>query len=976
MKNIFLLLFLAVSISSQSQTPNLHWKYQDDGKSYFEDRGKCIAFDNAGNSIVAGYVESGCTETEIFVVKYNQQGDTLWKVNYDGSGTTTQEDEPTAITIDASNNIYVTGRSEENAFFYAVTLKIDPSGTLMWDQRYLSAESEANDIAVDGSGNVYICGYKKQNSNKDYLVIKYNSSGSQQWEQNYSNGNYDEAIALKTDATGNVYVTGKQSGVNAFYDWATIKYNASGVQQWIDVFSNPTLVFSEEPVDLVLDSAGAIYVTGNAAISSISNRDIYTIKYDTAGNRIWETPYHFSGYDGDEYPVEMIVDNGGNVFITGNIVSTTGGQDICTIKLNAFGEFVWENNIDSIQQTDYANSIVLDPSGDFIYISAGVAVPPAGFINRDILIVKMDTSGTEIHRSVLNGPGNNFDLPLDLAVDASGKVAVTGMQSMNVSGTANGDAATFCFDSQLNTLWTKYINGDGFTDDQGADMVVDAAGNSYVCGFTRSGDIMYEDLVVFKVNASGQRVWEFIYEGTEETSSEIAVAIAVDAQQNVFVTGTTDTSTGTNYRNIYTAKLDANGLLIWENIYNGSAGGADVPVAIGLDAAGNVYVGATTVNTGTGFDATLICYSPSGTLAWSTSVDKGGQAETCSAMIIDNQQNIYAAGAFLPASGAQSDGLLVKFNSSGTVVWDTVYDYSAATNDLDFFNSIALDNAGNIFVAGQSNQNFVAAKYDPSGIPLWIQNYSYSNFVDSACAIAVDVNGDVLVAGTFGQPVEADFGVVKYKNDGTLIWDMKYNNSAGSDDIVTDMAVDSIGNIYLTGWETSTYTTNYNFMTLKYDSAGTFKYELIWSSTNGVEPDYGKRIGLDANGNIYMMGDANENCFGNSFVNGFRWNTQVIRYGQGIFVGENDLQLSENAMMLYPNPASSELSIALPESLFGNSPVEIFMYDLQGKLLFSEKLNSGEIHTLNIEHFASGMVFYIARNEYHQHSGKIIINKN
>ncbi|HMT29402.1 MAG TPA: hypothetical protein PKD91_09005, partial [Bacteroidia bacterium] len=595
MKNIFLLLFLVVSVSSHSQTPNLHWKYQDDGKSYFEDRGKCIAFDNAGNSIVAGYVESGCTETEIFVVKYNQQGDTLWKVNYDGSGTTTQEDEPTAITIDASNNIYVTGRSEENAFFYAVTLKIDPSGTLMWDQRYLSAESEANDIAVDGSGNVYICGYKKQNSNKDYLVIKYNSSGSQQWEQNYSNGNYDEAIALKTDATGNVYVTGKQSGVNAFYDWATIKYNASGVQQWIDVFSNPTLVFSEEPVDLVLDSAGAIYVTGNAAISSISNRDIYTIKYDTAGNRIWETPYHFSGYDGDEYPVEMIVDNGGNVFITGNIVSTTGGQDICTIKLNAFGEFVWENNIDSIQQTDYANSIVLDPSGDFIYISAGVAVPPAGFINRDILIVKMDTSGTEIHRSVLNGPGNNFDLPLDLAVDASGKVAVTGMQSMNVSGTANGDAATFCFDSQLNTLWTKYINGDGFTDDQGADMVVDAAGNSYVCGFTRSGDIMYEDLVVFKVNASGQRVWEFIYEGTEETSSEIAVAIAVDAQQNVFVTGTTDTSTGTNYRNIYTAKLDANGLLIWENIYNGSAGGADVPVAIGLDAAGNVYVGATTV---------------------------------------------------------------------------------------------------------------------------------------------------------------------------------------------------------------------------------------------------------------------------------------------------------------------------------------------------------------------------------------------
>jgi hypothetical protein len=288
---------------------------------------------------------------------------------------------------------------------------------------------------------------------------------------------------------------------------------------------------------------------------------------------------------------------------------------------------------------------------------------------------------------------------------------------------------------------------------------------------------------------------------------------------------------------------------------------------------------------------------------------------------------------------------------------------------------MALDSAGNIFVTGQSDFNFVAAKYSPSGNPAWIQNYSYSNFTDSATTIAIDLNGDVLVGGTFGQPVEADFGIVKYKNDGTFIWDRRYANTAGSDDILTDMVVDTAGSVYVTGWETYQYSTNYNFMTLKYDSAGTFLYELNWTDSLGVAPDYGKCIGLDSIGNIYVMGDANENCFGNSFVNGFGWNTQVLRYGQGVFSGINDAQSSSNKILVYPNPAGSYFDMKLPAAQFGQEPVEIYFYDVQGRLLLTTIKQPEETHRFETGDWHTGMVFYMARNAHGSHSGKILINQ-
>ncbi|HEX5002600.1 MAG TPA: SBBP repeat-containing protein [Bacteroidia bacterium] len=975
MKSVLLVASLLFCFKINAQVPNLHWKYQDDGKSYQEDRGQCIAFDPSGNVITAGYVESGCTNIDIVVTKYSSTGDTLWSVTYDGSGTYGEEDYPNALAVDANGDIYVTGRTELAGFFYAVTIRYDANGNRIWANRYLTAQSTGNDIDVDSLGNVYICGYLETSNNKDFLVIKYNAAGMQQWLQSYSNGNYDEAVSLKVTNSGNVYVTGKQSGINFLFDWATIKYNTLGTQQWVDVFSNANSTYSEVPVDLEMDGAGFVYVTGSAPLSAVSNNDFYIIKYDPSGNRVWENSYHNPVLNGDEYPIDMAVDATGNVFITGNAIFTGSGQDITTVKFNASGQFVWAMHVDSIQQTDYARAIVVDNTGQNVFVTGDVTVANISGIDRDIVVIRYDSSGAMLDKRVVNGPGNGFDLSWDMAIDPSGMIGVAGMLTMNHSGNGNGDMATLVYNSLLTPKWTRTQNGDSFADDHGTDMVVDPSGYSYVCGYTNGGDVMFEDLVVFKVSPWGEKMWRYVYSGTEETSSEFGTHITIDGSGNVYVTGTTDTSAGTYYRDIYTAKLDSTGQLLWQQIYNGNVSLDDYPVGIAVDSSGNVYVGATTSNLNTGKDGTVICYDASGNQLWATNDDHGSQAEEFNTIILDKQQNVYAAGTFYPPSGALSDGWLAKFSPAGTVLWDTTYDYSLSNNDRDLFNSIALDDSGNVFVAGQSVAEFVTAKYDPTGQPVWIQHFSNSVNPDSATAIAIDHSGNVIVAGVFGQPIEGDFGFVKYNNNGTIMFSRRYVNPPGSDDILTDMAIDTANRIYLTGWETSNFTTNYNFLTVRYDSAGVFDYDLVYSDSLGVGPDYGKRIALDSIGNIYLMGDANENCLGNTFINGFRWNTQVLRYGPGIFTGVSTISSNQQQSLIYPNPATDAFTVKLPLNIFGDSPVELMFYDLSGRLLYNTTREPGAEYKIDTAGWQTGMVFYVARNRDSSKSGKIILTR-
>ena len=196
---------------------------------------------------------------------------------------------------------------------------------------------------------------------------------------------------------------------------------------------------------------------------------------------------------------------------------------------------------------------------------------------------------------------------------------------------------------------------------------------------------------------------------------------------------------------------------------------------------------------------------------------------------------------------------------------DSLFNY-----DVDLYNNITIDHNGNIVVAGESHKEFLVAKYTPNGNLSWRETYSHTTGKDSVCAITIDPQNNIIATGKAKLSFGSDYLTVKYDEIGNLLWDVNFVTSAGSDDVPYDIASDSIGNVYITGYETSSFTTNYNFLTVKYDSSGSFQWEIIYSDSLGNSPDYGRKIELDMAGNIYVMGDANQPCWGNTFINGYR----------------------------------------------------------------------------------------------------------
>ena len=298
------------------------------------DAGNSIAVDNLGNVYVAATSVGSGTGQDYATIKYNSIGDTLWVRRCNPF--TNSDDFPTSIHLDDSNNVYVTGISWGGKF---VTVKYDSEGVLKWTSVYNGPEfSQNGEITVmsdlDQSHNIYITGRSLgTGTNFDYATIKYNSAGVQQWAARYNGpGNYyDFPYGIKADGSGNVYVTGRSDGSGTSSDFATIKYNSIGEQQWVTRYSSPGMT-GDGANSLAVDGSGNVYVTGFSPGNGTST-DYVTIKYNSNGDQIWKIVYdNGSGNSASDIPYSLVLDNTGNVFVTGASTATSFGEDFCTIK--------------------------------------------------------------------------------------------------------------------------------------------------------------------------------------------------------------------------------------------------------------------------------------------------------------------------------------------------------------------------------------------------------------------------------------------------------------------------------------------------------------------------------------------------------------------------------------------------------------------------------------------------------------------
>ena len=160
----------------------------------------------------------------------------------------------------------------------------------------------------------------------DYATIKYDASGQQQWVARYDRVNgADEAQAIAVDALDNVYVTGYSAGPGA-RNCATVKYNSAGQQQWVALYDGPN--HNDYAFAIALDNSENVYIAGTSDEFFL---DFLTVKYNSAGQEQWVERYDGPSGGGD-LATAIAVDASGNVYITGYSGGLGTSDDYTTIK--------------------------------------------------------------------------------------------------------------------------------------------------------------------------------------------------------------------------------------------------------------------------------------------------------------------------------------------------------------------------------------------------------------------------------------------------------------------------------------------------------------------------------------------------------------------------------------------------------------------------------------------------------------------
>lgn len=304
----------------------------------------------------------------------------------------------------------------------------------------------------------------------------------------------------------------------------------------------------------------------------------------------------------------------------------------------------------------------------------------------------------------------------------------------------------------------------------------------------------------------------------------------------------------------------------WTTRYNFNSNFADVPLKIMTDASGNSYVIGVSQATATLTGYTLVKYNSSGTQQWvenyfplNVTTNQGSMAN---GMDIDAQGNIYVSGemCYGPNPG-DYDVLTLKYNSSGTKLWERRWD--GGGNIKDHGRDLVLSSDGYVYASSFSvnlnNNEYVDAaviKMDPSdGSIIWANRYKAGNDYNwnDPRRIAKDNNGNVYVMlKTNKNNTPSDYGLIKVSSSGGLTWQATYDGPVNSTDAGNSIFVDASNNVYITGNSIGSGT-NADIATIKYNSSGSQQWATRYNNSNN-DIDVGNCIKIDASGNVYVCG--------------------------------------------------------------------------------------------------------------------------
>ena len=387
-------------VTKHDSSGNLLWaKSSENGSGGGADYANGVVVDSSGNVYVAGYTSSNLDfgngkvltidgGTDFFLVKYNSGGVAQW-VGESISGSGNSTDQVRGVALDGSGNVFISGLTasalnvgngqtitndgQQDPFI----VKYNSSGVAQWIRTCTTCatQSWSQSVAADSSGNSYMVGWTNgdmdfgvdaitNDGGYEFFLVKYDPNGNPQWVKSPENGSGtggDQAEAVAADSSGNVYVAGyanssldfgngKTMTYEAFNDFFVVKYNSSGVAQWVGESYDLTNSQGEPTRAVDVDTFGNVYVCGSTGESDgldfgngviTTSRGIFITKYNSSGVAQWAKD--LGSYSGC---LDVYATNGDRLYVAGaqgwDDATLDFGNGVTSTNRNSFFSVVYD----------------------------------------------------------------------------------------------------------------------------------------------------------------------------------------------------------------------------------------------------------------------------------------------------------------------------------------------------------------------------------------------------------------------------------------------------------------------------------------------------------------------------------------------------------------------------------------------------------------------------------------------------------
>ncbi len=438
---------------------------------------------------------------------------------------------------------------------------------------------------------------------------------------------------------------------------------------------------------------------GYSLNADYTNLEVYLT--DLIPSQVDWTQRYNGNANSTDYAKDIALDSAGFVIVSGYAKNTATNYDFVTIKYTPYGSIIWTNTYNrSSSNPDYAMAVAVDANSNIIVAGYGYTTA-TGY---DGIIVKYAPGGSQLWAAAYNYSGTSNDRFYDVATDANGNIYAVGKK--------NSDALLVKYTPDGSPAWVRIYNGAANGYDSFYQLAVDASGSVYACGES-AGIGTDQDCLTVKFLPDGTLSWAKTYNGPAN-GWDLLEAIALDPAGNVYVTGSVETATDSDY---VTIKYSPDGNPLWTAFYGYTATGWDEAYAIAVTSDGNVVVTGYSEGT-TSADAATVKYN-SQTLAqlWATRYNgAGNSADYAETITADNFGNVYALGRSIEENNS-TDYLLICYNSNGIELWKTNYNGPGLQTDIS--TAIATDN-NSIYITGYSTG--AESNYDYATISLPCSN--------------------------------------------------------------------------------------------------------------------------------------------------------------------------------------------------------------------------------------------------------------